>query len=158
MIMQKLDYLVMEKSTSNNKNQYSQRDKVKAVSLWSYRYSKLIMRLVLGVFNMIYETESSLFPLSCKIDSPKFLLTLTLPSATIVILANFPVCAEKYWTHYFVQYPNWRCVTLNASQFNTSIPCQHSLFVSSKIKYFVVPEVTSVSNFFGLITYWACQL
>ena len=64
----------------------------------------------------------------------------------------------KYRTHYFVRYPNWRCVTLNASQFNTSIPCQHSLFVHSKIKYFVVPKVTSVSNFFSLITYWTCQL
>ena len=29
-----------------------------------------------------------------------YLLTLTLPSATIVILANFPLCAEKYRTHY----------------------------------------------------------
>ena len=51
-------------------------------------------------------------------------LTLTLPSVTIVLFANFPLCAEKYRTHYFVAYPNWTFLTVNASQFHASIPCQ----------------------------------
>ena len=109
-------------------------------------YYQLLTYWLLGV--TIDNQGSPMMNLQCSEVSP---LTLTLPSATIVILATFQFCAENI-EHTRQDVPNWTLWNWNAATFDTSIPCQQSQYMPSKNGHLWVPKTTFVASYIASFT------